>query len=579
MATKILPWNAKDGSGTSNYIGLNKKGLKLFHLNIHFLLNKLDELKCKILSNTPRLDVCGFTETFLSDIVTDDRLQVAGYNLHRKDRKSKIVGGVVVYTSDKWKVIRRADLEIGELESIWLEFIIPMSKSVFVCYIYRPPKSQMSWFDEFDLQILSASKYDSDIIILGDFNIDFMPGVMNSERKRWNETILLNNFTQVIDEPTRVTSSTETIIDHIYVNNIKHVQEIAVPKISLSDHYGICMTYKKSSFQNSISNFSNVITYHQMKNFNNYNFLYDLNNTCMYHHDETVSVNSYVETFTNNFILTLDKHAPTKLKRIKNKVQPKWFNDNIRKCIFARDKEKRKGKMIVYRNLINQVVNMVRMAKEKYYQDILKTNKGNTKVLWQEMKSLTGNKPKKYPSSLHVDNDTICSDLSEIAEHLNLYFTQIAENIIKTKVNPNNYCEYEPPTPLKEFVNSKIPKKGGFIIPKVTDIQVGKLLKSLNLSKANGMDKISAKFVQMATPALVHPLCYIMNTSIETGTFPDLWKHAKVHPIFKSGDAADMNNYRPISILTILSKLLESHVHDTFYSYLCSYDWFSQYTV
>ena len=46
----------------------------------------------------------------------------------------------------------------------------------------------------------------------------------------------------------------------------------------------------------------------------------------------------------------------------------------------------------------------------------------------------------------------------------------------------------------------------------------------------------------------------------------------KFTPIFKSGDAADMNNYRPISILTILSKLLESHVHDAFYSYLCSYD-------
>ena len=80
------------------------------------------------------------------------------------------------------------------------------------------------------------------------------------------------------------------------------------------------MTYKKSSFQNSISNFSDVITYRQMKNFNDYNFLYDLNNTCMYHHDETVSVNSYVDTFTNNFILTLDKHAPTNLNRIKIKL-------------------------------------------------------------------------------------------------------------------------------------------------------------------------------------------------------------------------------------------------------------------
>ena len=82
------------------------------------------------------------------------------------------------------------------------------------------------------------------------------------------------------------------------------------------------------------------------------------------------------------------------------------------------------------------------------------------------------------------------------------------------------------------------------------------------------MDKISTKFVQMATPALVRPLSYIMNTTIETGIFPDLGKHAKDHPIFKSGNAADMNNYRPISILTTLLKILESHVHDAFYAYV-----------
>ena len=74
------------------------------------------------------------------------------------------------------------------------------------------------------------------------------------------------------------------------------------------------------------------------------------------------------------------------LKESKIKFNQNGLMTISKKCIFARDKEKRKGNMIVYRNLRNRVVNMGRMAKEKYYQDILRTNKGNTKVFWQGMK-------------------------------------------------------------------------------------------------------------------------------------------------------------------------------------------------
>ena len=76
-----------------------------------------------------------------------------------------------------------------------------------------------------------------------------------------------------------------------------------------------------------------------------------------------------------------------------------------------------------------------------------------------------------------------------------------------------------------------------------------------------------AKYIKAAVGSLARPLCTIINTSITEGSFPDPWKLAKVIPIHKGGCKSDTNNYRSILILNTLSKMIESHVHDSFYYY------------
>ncbi|EDO43579.1 predicted protein, partial [Nematostella vectensis] len=76
------------------------------------------------------------------------------------------------------------------------------------------------------------------------------------------------------------------------------------------------------------------------------------------------------------------------------------------------------------------------------------------------------------------------------------------------------------------------------------------------ISKATGLDGISAKLLKLAGPAIDMPLCKIINLSIKQSIFPTIWKQARVTPVFKAGDHLDINNYRPISILSILSKIL-----------------------
>ena len=101
-----------------------------------------------------------------------------------------------------------------------------------------------------------------------------------------------------------------------------------------------------------------------------------------------------------------------------------------------------------------------------------------------------------------------------------------------------------------------------------TDTEIYYLIKDLPQKTSSGHDNISNVLLKKLSPSIIHPLCILFNKSMEEGKFPETMKHADVVPLYKSGDQYECTNYRPISLLLTMSKLLEKVMYKRTYNFL-----------
>ena len=124
------------------------------------------------------------------------------------------------------------------------------------------PSSNSEWIDQFEEELSIAQATGLEVILMGDFNID----ITVHSNKKWQHLIDLFDLSQMIREPTRVTETTSTIIDHVYTSHPDNIIESFVSPCSISDHFLVCFTRKIS---NRISKSKHVTTkYRCFKNFN-----------------------------------------------------------------------------------------------------------------------------------------------------------------------------------------------------------------------------------------------------------------------------------------------------------------------
>lgn len=131
-----------------------------------------------------------------------------------------------------------------------------------------------------------------------------------------------------------------------------------------------------------------------------------------------------------------------------------------------------------------------------------------------------------------------------------------------------NNCSNNSLESLRHYLSYKLPNGCAFDIPNVSEEFVLKYLSTIDTKKATGIDGISAYVLKLCVPYIVPSLTHILNLSIRYSVFPTRWKLAKVVPIYKSGSSLDVSNYRHISVLPIVSKILEKHVHIAFYDFV-----------
>ena len=401
-----------------------------------------------------------------------------------------------------------------------------------------------------------------ELLLLGDTNCDLsnkVAGLSTEGNARHTCNLYeLFSFTQLIEEPTRVTLSSATFIDHIATTCPRNIVEAGVRKISLSDHY---MEYCIRKQNGSITKDHKMIKTRKMNKFIEGEFLADVASVC-WEHVVTVSdnINSLVNDWSAIFSALIEKHAPLREMRVSEKYCP-WIGRDLKNLMRTRDKLKRAAikrespiLMDSYRQTRNRVNLLNKQLKKQHYTNKISSNKGNLKDSWKTINELLNKRSKSCNIDCVKDSDSVVTRTEDIANVMNSYFCSIATelaNEIDHSSNPLLSGEYH--------INDKS-EKFNFRPINVQDIRDA--LAKAKISKSFGHDNISYFFLKLALPYIENSLAILFNTSIETSIFPDAWKLARVTPIFKDGDKDDKSNYRPISVLPAISRLFEKLITD-----------------
>lgn len=200
-----------------------------------------------------------------------------------------------------------------------------------------------------------------------------------------------------------------------------------------------------------------------------------------------------------------------------------------------------------YKTLRNKVNALVKNSKKKYFQKLI-DNGGDTASLWKAMNEITHKtRTRAHESKINFTED-----------EYNSHFLNIS-NVALADIQCTNY-DYEIPQALEDFVNPKNSSKS-FKFPPLAVHEVGKYVMDLPNKRSMGPDDINSSILKVSLPYIVEIITYIFNLSIEKRVFPTALKSGKVIPIPKAKNPSSLNDYRPISLLSVLSKPLEKHMH------------------
>ena len=272
--------------------------------------------------------------------------------------------------------------------------------------------------------------------------------------------------------------------------------------------------------------------------------------------------NSMAATFQEIFESILNIHAPLRKKRIRPDSAP-WLTPEIRKLMKVRDQAKKDAinspdLWQAYKTLRYKVTKAIRDALQLYYLGIIDENRENPKRMWKAVnKVLNRDTNSVGVSSLDIEGRTLTKE-KDIAEALNQRFVTVGPKLAEKLESRNDDDLLIKINAQTENLKFKL----------IDNTYVLNAISKLKNGKSPGPDKISTRLVKDSGDFIWKPLIMVYNSSLETGVFPDFWKLASVSPIFKAGPRNDVNNYRPISVIAIFSRILEKIVHDQMFEFL-----------
>ena len=488
-------------------------------------------------------------------------------------------------------------IEDEHLQTIWVKFGLKNSKAGYYCHTYREHTSnlgnslqaQKEKLNQLVGQCERALTHGypcepNEIYVLGDMNID-------SYRGRWlqrdyhlyslaqiiHEFCNNNNVSQVVEDLTRaqynsVAGKTDvSCIDHIYTNCTYKCSVPTVTTFGDSDHdiVGFVRLSKEPPAP------TRTVRKRSYKYFEKQQFLHDLAEVDWTDVLTCRGVDEAVSCFTSKFKYVLDMHAPWTVFQ-ERKIYKSWISKETKIMMDKRDELKKKAVEISannseneatdeekeawqrYRKLRNKINNAKKNDEVKYKKEKVKENLDSVSGLWRSVKTFKNWKSTGSPSQISKDN-VMYTKAKDVAVIMNEFFV---EKIQKLKIK-----FFDAPPNYDHCYKAMAGKTCSLGLKYVSMKKVLKILKNLKPSKSIGVDEIDSYSLKIAADIIAPAVHHITTLSIMQRKFPTSFKFAKVIPLHKKLSRLDRKNYRPVSILSPLSKVLERVLYEQIYEY------------
>lgn len=518
--------------------------LKVLLINAQSSRNKTELLQDLILDSDA--DIAFLTESWLrpiGDEVLLDELTPPGFTATSIPRPHGPGGGLCVISKTQLQVVTKEILTFPSFECCESTILCDGKTSTFVA-IYRPPpnkknQQKQSQFIE-DLQSLfeSYATRKPRPIFLGDFNLHFENST-NPNVKTVKSIISSNSLTQHVDVPTHNKQHT---LDWVISDEQTNISNLSVTDISLSDHFLITFNIdiKKTPEKRKITSRKKPTDFSKLEN--------DLEQTIPNIMSSPDLTNAYNTTLRE----LLDKHAPVVTRTVTDRPSAPWLTEEIKKLKAARRRAERKWRSSrleidrqIYRNLHAKVRASIKTAKASYYNQKIQ-DCPSSRALFEITSKMTGKSKKcdqhKLPTTVPKES---------LPDAFGQFFQQKITAIRNT---------------LDQSSNSQFPQTSGcssvfMDFEPVSAEDIKSIIKN-SPPKTCNLDPLDSSLVIRFLDQLAPIITAIVNSSLESGNVPKSFKHAIVTPILKKANLSpeELKNFRPVSNLPFVSKILEKVV-------------------
>ena len=535
----------------------------MIHCNVRSAQSNMDALTIVLSELEHDFTIVGISETWLSE-QNIDLYSMPRYNAFHSCRRNRRGGGVALYVKNHVSASRRPEfcLNVDHLESVFVELKNVNHQSshenpttrFILGVVYRPPNTCVAEFlnsmQEILQVILSERKT---AFIMGDFNIHM--DNCDSDPLAQSFMDLMNSamFLPLIDKPTRVTTKTAHTIDNIFSNKLATNLINGILHCDATDHYPIFTLIPSLTASHNNTQRTRIFSERNRRLFTAQ--LEEVNWTVTL---ASTLVSDATESFLEEFKTKYDECfplMPQSSQMITSKRKP-WVSRELR--ILLRKKNAAFTKFrknptlfneIRYRSLKIQARRSLRSAEREYYHSLIEDNKLNMRRTWQIIREVIGCPSRSSIPTQMQHDEQVFSGNDEIAEAFGDFFGRIGRDI-------STAIEASPVHP-NQFLQGNYPDYLSFNL--ATEAEISAILSSMRNSCA-GHDAIRPLIVKENADSLVPPITHIINLSMIQGSVPDQFKIAQITPVHKAGNTDLINNYRPISVLTVLSKVLEKVV-------------------